>query len=75
MSGFQKVSIDREKCKSCGYCILYCNKNNLSLSKSFNARGYLYVEFNDKEGKCNSCALCAIMCPEAAIKVRKEEKK
>ncbi|OGF50914.1 MAG: hypothetical protein A2231_09900 [Candidatus Firestonebacteria bacterium RIFOXYA2_FULL_40_8] len=75
MNKGQKVNIEKEKCKSCGYCIHFCNKGNLSLSKAVNTRGYLYIEFNDKENKCNSCALCALMCPEAAIEVYKEEKK
>jgi len=75
MTKINKVNINKEKCKSCGYCILFCAKKNLSLSKNFNAKGYAWVEFNDGEGKCNSCALCALMCPEAAIEVYKEEKK
>ena len=66
-----KVNIEKEKCKSCGYCILYCNKANLSIGKKANSRGYFYVEFLDKDNKCNSCALCALMCPEAAIQVYK----
>ncbi|OGF51432.1 MAG: hypothetical protein A2044_00150 [Candidatus Firestonebacteria bacterium GWA2_43_8] len=75
MSKSEKVVINKERCKSCGYCILYCNKKNLSLSKNFNTKGYVYAEFDDKDGKCNSCALCALMCPDAAIEVYKEEKK
>lgn len=75
MSTEPKVKIDRERCKSCGYCLVYCNKSNLVIGKKTNTRGHFYVEFNDKDGKCNSCALCAMMCPEAAIEVYKEEKK
>ncbi len=75
MSKEPKVKIAEEKCKSCGYCVLFCTKGNLQTGKKANARGFLYIDFEDKNGKCNSCGLCALMCPEAAIEVFKEEKK
>ncbi|MCX5776443.1 MAG: 4Fe-4S dicluster domain-containing protein [Candidatus Firestonebacteria bacterium] len=69
----QKVIINKEKCKGCGYCIEFCNKKNLAFSAGYNQKNFLYPEFTDRENKCNSCALCALMCPEAAIEVYKEK--
>ncbi len=75
MSKEIKVKIDKEKCKSCGFCVLYCAKGILFTGKKNNAKGFFYIEFDDKLNKCNSCAICALMCPEAAIEVFKEDKK
>ncbi len=64
-----KVEIRKELCKSCGYCIKFCPKNVLALSKKVNAKGYEYVtSVNDD---CIGCCSCARMCPAGAIDVYK----
>mgnify|MGYP001813517083 CR=1 FL=1 len=66
MKGY--IEIDRELCKGCGMCILFCPKNSISASDRLNASGYIPVTFDDGS-ECNGCAVCATVCPEVAIEV------
>ncbi len=66
MKGY--IEIDREVCKGCEMCILFCPKKSISVSSTLNASGYIPVTFNDG-GECNGCAICATVCPEVAIEV------
>ena len=52
-----KVSIDRERCKGCHFCIAVCPKK-------------IMAEITEIE-KCTGCALCAEMCPDVCIRVWK----
>lgn len=63
-----KVTILKESCKTCGYCIKFCPKEVLAIGKEVNAKGYPYV-VAEKPEACIGCAMCAQMCPEAAIEV------
>ncbi|MFH1867839.1 MAG: ferredoxin family protein [Candidatus Omnitrophota bacterium] len=65
-----KIKIDREKCKSCGLCIIYCPKDCIAISDKINKRGVKPVE-PKKDAKCTGCMSCAIMCPDCAIEVYK----
>jgi 2-oxoglutarate ferredoxin oxidoreductase subunit delta len=67
----KKVEINKEKCKSCSYCVEFCPRKLISLSSNINSRGFFYAEFIGPEEKCTSCSLCAIMCPEVAIEISK----
>ncbi len=69
-----KISIDRELCKGCKYCVLTCVKGVIEIDGEFNSSGYFPAKEIAME-KCNGCALCAQMCPEIAIKVWREESK
>lgn len=66
-----KITINKEKCKSCSYCIIFCPKKLISLSKDFNSRGFFFAEFADKGGVCTGCTFCALVCPDFAIEVYK----
>ena len=68
-----KITVKIDKCKACYYCIEFCNKKLINVSKNINSKGYFFVEFEDTENKCKGCTLCAVMCPETAIEVFKEE--
>ncbi|HAX98384.1 MAG TPA: tungsten formylmethanofuran dehydrogenase [Candidatus Atribacteria bacterium] len=69
-----KVLINQEFCKGCGYCIQICPKKVLVLSESFNSHGYYPAMIND-EDRCNGCGFCAQVCPEVAISVYRENEK
>ena len=66
-----KISIDKELCKGCKYCINFCPKGSIQLSIKLNTKGYSFAEHNE-ENNCTGCATCAVMCPEAAIEVYRE---
>jgi len=65
------IKVDKEKCKGCGFCIIYCPNKLVLSSDAMNKRGVHAVEFVDKDGKCTGCAMCAIMCPDCVIEVWK----
>lgn len=67
-----RIVIERELCKGCDYCVIYCPKGVIAIDKEFNMSGYFPACVKYAE-KCTGCALCAYMCPEIAIEVWKEE--
>ncbi len=64
------ITIDRERCKGCSFCIEFCPKKTIVLSDRLNLKGYFTADFQDL-GQCTGCATCAVMCPEVAIEVYK----
>jgi 2-oxoglutarate ferredoxin oxidoreductase subunit delta len=71
MAAKGKITIDRDLCKECHFCISVCKRNQIEPSKEYNAKGYRPVVFVGN-GECTGCALCATMCPEIAIEVYRE---
>lgn len=68
-----KVYIIKERCKGCGFCIEYCPKHTLRVSKEFNEKGYHYPVVIDEDA-CVNCKVCEDICPEFAIySITKEE--
>ena len=55
-----------ERCKGCGFCVEYCPKDVLVLSRGFNRKGYHPPEVV-KHGECVNCNLCEMICPDFAI--------
>lgn len=62
------IRVDSMMCKGCGYCIKFCPKSILEISKERSQKGFFYP-VNINEGSCTSCGICALMCPEGAIEV------
>ena len=60
------VHLIEERCKGCGFCVEYCPKDVLVLSKGFNRKGYHPPEVV-REGECGNCNLCEMICPDFAI--------
>lgn len=65
-----KISVNKEKCKGCMFCISVCPKGKIKKSGKLNSRGINYVEFIDDD-QCIGCAMCAVMCPDCCIEVVK----
>ncbi len=62
------LRIDEERCKGCGYCVEFCPRHVLALSRRYNRKGYHPPDARD-DGTCAACRLCEVLCPEFAIAV------
>jgi 2-oxoglutarate ferredoxin oxidoreductase subunit delta len=60
------VYILEDRCKGCAYCIEFCPRQVLVLSKGFNTKGY-HPPVVTKPEDCVNCHYCEIICPEFAI--------
>lgn len=67
-----KISILKEVCKGCLYCVDVCPKKVLQEGASFNEKGHCYVVAARPEA-CIGCGMCTDMCPEAAIELTEGE--
>jgi 2-oxoglutarate ferredoxin oxidoreductase subunit delta len=55
-----------DRCKGCEFCVEYCPRDVLRISKSFNAKGYHPPEVADAS-QCVNCHFCEVICPDFAI--------
>ena len=62
------IAVREERCKSCGYCVKFCQRNVLAIGSKVNSKGYEIVEAVNPE-ECIGCCICARMCPDGAIEV------
>ena len=60
------VHLISERCKGCGFCVEFCPRKVLSLSKQTNTRGYRLPEIME-DSHCPNCGLCMLLCPDFAI--------
>ena len=61
-----RVTVIRERCKGCGYCVAFCPTGVLEMSAEFNAKGYHFPQMKN-EDDCTGCDLCGMYCPDFAI--------
>lgn len=61
-----RVLVVKDRCKGCEFCVNYCARGVLGMSKSFNRKGYHYPEA-DPARTCVNCRFCEAICPEFAI--------
>ena len=67
-----RVTINRERCKECGYCIHFClQKVVLKKGDEINSKGYRVTAVDQIEA-CIACGICATVCPEMAISIEKD---
>ena len=62
------IKIDREKCKGCKLCVVFCPKSIIKISDKLNKKGIHFVEITTS-AECTGCTNCAIVCPECAIEI------
>ena len=62
------LHLEKERCKSCEFCVVECPQDALVTSENLNNGGYNYVDVNEE--KCNCCGLCYIVCPDGVFEIR-----
>ncbi len=62
-----RITIDKNKCKSCYFCIKACPKGLIGKSEFRGIAGKPVAEFKDENSECVGCAICARSCPDLAI--------
>ena len=65
-----KITIDKEKCKGCQLCAVFCPKKIIKMDEQLNKRGVHPAGVVDND-RCTGCGFCAIMCPDVCIEVYK----
>ncbi|RKX74163.1 MAG: 2-ketoglutarate ferredoxin oxidoreductase subunit delta [Spirochaetes bacterium] len=59
-TGEKYLSIKRNWCKRCGYCVEFCPKNVFDIGED----GYPVVA---RLEDCNECRICVYICPDLAV--------
>ena len=67
-----EIHIINDRCKGCSFCIEYCPRDVLEVSKDFNKKGY-HPPIVVKPDMCTFCGLCEMICPDFAIFVTEKE--
>lgn len=63
----RKIVLHTERCKACQYCIHFCPKKCIELTKNFNMLGYKTIAIDEE--RCIGCGTCYTMCPDSVIEI------
>ena len=62
------ISIDRERCKGCGFCVEYCPREVLKMGSEMSSKGYRLAVV-ETASRCLACGFCELICPEFAVRL------
>ena len=62
------ISIDKERCKGCGFCADFCPRDVIKMTSELNRKGYTLPAVENDDG-CLGCGFCEAICPEFAVRV------
>ena len=65
-----EIVIHEELCKGCAFCVHFCPKKCVTMTKNIGPGGNLLPAFSEPDN-CNACGICGFMCPDMAIDVYK----
>ena len=63
-----QYSIDEERWKGCGLCVVVCPKDVLESATEVSPKGY-FPAYQARPDDCIFCATCCRMCPDVAITI------
>lgn len=63
-----KIHIIEARCKGCKFCVEFCPRKVLEISKGYNEKGYHPPEVV-RAKDCIACGFCELVCPDFAIYV------
>lgn len=63
-----KIKINRNRCKGCQLCIVYCPKKNIKADQQVNESGF-FPAVIISEDECTGCGICYLMCPDVCIEI------
>ena len=63
----QKLKLNIERCKGCGYCVDACKQKALSQPGQLNKKGYSIVVADEET--CIQCGMCYRLCPDCVFEI------
>ena len=61
-----EIHLILDRCKGCEFCVEFCPRGVLEMSKDYNTKGYHYPVVAEPEN-CVECDLCEVLCPDFAL--------
>jgi 2-oxoglutarate ferredoxin oxidoreductase subunit delta len=71
MAGKFNVTLARDMCKACGFCINACPTDVFAWSTRINTQSYVPVDVVHEE-QCVGCMLCFQICPDFCLNVERK---
>lgn len=67
-----KASVNTDRCKACGLCIIHCPVKAIRLTDHFNEGGYKTIQVD--QSVCIGCGVCYTVCPDGVFSILQEER-